>query len=173
MSTSRELLAWCASALAFPLAGLAARGLAGPIDDLPAAVVGGATAGLVIGAGQALAARGRLPGSPPRWAAASAAGSAIGLAIGSAAVGYGTSLGALAAMGAIGGAVLGLAQGAVVGGRQGMAWALATALAWSTGWAVTTAAGVDVERQHAIFGLSGALAATLLLAPLVVARTER
>jgi hypothetical protein len=29
---------------------------------------------------------------------------------------------------------------------------------WALGWTVTTAAGVDVERQYAVFGALGAIA---------------
>jgi hypothetical protein len=51
---------WTAGFLAFPIAGLAGRAIAGPVDDLLAALVGGATPGLVIGVGQSLAGRGAL-----------------------------------------------------------------------------------------------------------------
>jgi hypothetical protein len=54
---SRDLLWWTATLLAFPLAGLAARALAGPVDAVWAATLAGAVAGLVIGVAQWLALR--------------------------------------------------------------------------------------------------------------------
>ena len=45
-------------------------------------------------------------------------------------------------------------------------WAGAVSAAWALGWAVTTAAGIDVERQYAVFGASGALVASGLLGAL-------
>jgi hypothetical protein len=56
---SRDLHWWTATLLAFPLAGLAARGLARPVDAVWAAVLAGAVAGLVIGVAQWLALPGR------------------------------------------------------------------------------------------------------------------
>jgi hypothetical protein len=37
-------------------------------------------------------------------------------------------------------------------------WAAAVPALWALGWTVTTAAGVDVERQYAVFGALGAIA---------------
>jgi hypothetical protein len=36
-------------------------------------------------------------------------------------------------------------------------WALAMPLLWALGWTVTAAAGVDVDRQYAVFGAFGAI----------------
>lgn len=45
----RRLGAWTLGFLAFPAAGIVG-GLAGPVDDVPAALLGGALTGLVLGA---------------------------------------------------------------------------------------------------------------------------
>jgi hypothetical protein len=91
---------WTAGFIAFPIAGLAGRGVIGNVDDPIAALVGGGIAGAVIGTGQWLASR-RDVGEPALWIGASAGGMGVGLLAGAAAVGYETELGDLASMGAI------------------------------------------------------------------------
>src|SRR5436305_15253707 len=61
----RTWLIWTAGFLAFPLAGLAGTAVVGRVDSPLSALTGGAVAGLVIGAGQALLSRRRL--DPRRW----------------------------------------------------------------------------------------------------------
>lgn len=160
--TGREWLRWGASFLAFPVGGLAARAVVGDLDDTWAALVGGAVVGLVIGAGQALALPTRLPPFP--WVAATTVGSAAGLAVGAALVDYGTDLGDLAAMGAVTGAAIGVLQALVLPGSAGVraVWAIVSVALWALGWTVTTLARVDVERQHAVFGATGAITWTVL-----------
>jgi hypothetical protein len=77
---SRDLLWWTATLLAFPLAGLAARALAGPVDAVWAATLAGAVAGLVIGVAQGLALR--RVGVNARWIAATAVGRPLASASG-------------------------------------------------------------------------------------------
>ncbi|HZA82213.1 MAG TPA: hypothetical protein VFC13_12205, partial [Actinomycetes bacterium] len=36
-------------------------------------------------------------------------------------------------------------------------WAAAMPLLWALGWTVTTAGGIDVDRQFAVFGAYGAI----------------
>jgi hypothetical protein len=83
----------------------------------------------------------------------------VGLLAGAAAVGYETGLGDLALMGAITGVILGPAQALVLAPRwqRAWAWALAMPALWAAGWSVTTAIGVDVERQYVVFGSAGAI----------------
>ena len=160
---------WALSALAFPPAGFAAIALT-PVDGAGSALVGGAVAGVVIGAGQWLALRSSevRPGLGVRWIAATALAMAVGLAAGATAVGYRTTLADLVLMGLITGAFLGPAQAAVL--RTGVlttrvgavVWATTVPLLWAAGWFVTTTAGIDVERQYSVFGLLGALTASAL-----------
>jgi hypothetical protein len=156
-------LLWTAGFLAFPVAGLAAEAAAGRIDDAVSALVGGLVSGAVIGTGQWLVAR-RLLGDPRAWIPATAGAMGIGLLVGAWAVGYGTSLGELALMGVITGIPLGAAQAYLLRGRVANAWvwAVAVPLLWALGWTVTTATGVDVERQYANFGALGAITFTAL-----------
>ncbi|HSO56270.1 MAG TPA: hypothetical protein VL330_26805 [Actinomycetes bacterium] len=154
---TRTWLLWLAGFLSFPIAGVAAGAVAGRIDDAGSALLGGLVAGAVIGTGQWLVARHLL--DPRTWIPATAVAMSIGLAIGAWVVGYGTSLGELALMGFITGIPLGAAQAYLLRDRLASAWvwAVAMPLLWALGWTVTTAAGIDVERQYAVFGSLGAI----------------
>jgi hypothetical protein len=163
MGDSRRLnvrgwLLWIVAFVSFPLAGIAAQAAAGRINDAVSALVGGLVAGAVIGTGQWLAAR-RLLGDPLAWIAATAAAMGVGLLAGAWVVGYGTSVGELALMGAITGLPLGAAQAFLLRHRvaRSWVWAAAMPLLWALGWTVTAAAGIDVDRQYAVFGAFGAI----------------
>ena len=151
-------LLWTVGFVSFPIAGIAAEAATGRINDPVSALVGGLIAGAVIGTGQWLVAR-RLLGDPRAWIPATAAAMGIGLLAGAWAVGYGTSVGELALMGAITGLPLGAAQGFLLRDRvaRSWAWAVAVPLLWALGWTVTAAAGIDVDRQYAVFGAFGAI----------------
>jgi len=153
----RTWLIWFASALAFPIAGIAGTAVAGRVDDAGAALIGGIVAGLVIGTGQALASRRRL--DPRRWIAATAVGMGAGLLLGAWTVGYSTTLTDLALMGALTGLVLGPAQALALPAEAAhrWSWALAMPALWALGWTVTTVGGIHVEDQFTNFGMYGAL----------------
>ena len=150
-------LLWTAGFLAFPIAGVLAEALTGRINDFSSALIGGMVAGAVIGAGQWLVARRLL--DAPTWIPATALAMGIGLAVGAWVVGYGTSLGELALMGAITGIPLGVAQAYLLRDRVANAWVWAAAvpLLWALGWTVTTAGGIAVDQQFAVFGAYGAI----------------
>jgi hypothetical protein len=168
-------LRWLPTFLGFPLGGLVAELVAGPVDDLLAALLGGAVTGLVLGTVQAWG----MASNGPRardWVLVTTVGLTVGLGLGSAAVGYGTGLGDLVVQGAICGLAVGTAQALVLRGRVAYLWAPALTALWALGWAITTSIGVDVETQYAVFGSSGALvvtAATAVLPVLLAARTPR
>jgi hypothetical protein len=151
-------LLWTAGFLAFPIAGALATAVTGRINDLGSALIGGMIAGAVIGTGQWLLAR-RLLGNPQTWIPATAVAMGIGLAVGAWVVGYGTSLGELALMGFITGIPLGVAQAYLLRDRLANAWVWAAAmpLLWALGWTVTTAGGIAVDQQFAVFGAYGAI----------------
>ena len=150
-------LLWTAGFVAFIIGGSLAIGVVGRVDDVGSALLGGLIAGAVIGAGQWLVARRLL--DPRTWIPATAVAMSIGLAIGAWVVGYGTSLGELALMGAITGIPLGAAQAWLLRDRLANAWVWAAAvpLLWALGWTVTTAGGIDVDQQFAVFGAYGAI----------------
>jgi hypothetical protein len=150
-------LLWTAGFVAFIIGGALATGVVGRINDLGSALIGGMIAGAVIGTGQWLVARRLL--DPRTWIPATALAMGIGLGVGAWVVGYGTSLGELALMGAITGIPLGAAQAYLLRDRVANAWVWAAAmpLLWALGWTVTTAGGIDVDRQFAVFGAYGAI----------------
>jgi hypothetical protein len=153
---TRTWLLWTAGFLAFPVAGLAG-GAVGRVDNPTAALLGGAVAGLVVGAGQALASRRRLDSR--RWIPATGVGMGVGLFLGAAVVDYGTSLVDLALMGALTGLVLGPAQALALPrqARRRWLWAAALPALWALGWIVTTLGQIHVEEQFTNFGAYGAL----------------
>jgi hypothetical protein len=154
---TKAWLLWTAGFLAFPIAGALATGVTGRINDVGSALIGGLIAGAVIGTGQWLVARRLL--DPRTWIPATAVAMGIGLGVGAWAVGYGTSLGELALMGAITGIPLGAAQAYLLRDRLANAWLWGAAmpLLWALGWTVTTAGGIDVDQQFAVFGAYGAI----------------
>lgn len=168
-SWQRSVLRWMPTFLGFPVGGLAAKLIVGPIDSLGAAFAGGAISGAALGIAQWLGVR-RSRLAPEPWVAATAAGMAIGLTAGASTVDFGTSTGALATQGAICGAIVGTAQATILFrrfGRIAASWPVTLAGLWALGWTITAAAGIDVEAQYTVFGSSGAIvvtAATSLLA---------
>jgi hypothetical protein len=154
---TKAWLLWTAGFLAFPIGGALATGATGRINDFGSALIGGLIVGAVIGTGQWLVARRLLEAKT--WIPASAVAMGIGLAVGAWVVGYGTSLGELALMGAITGIPLGVAQAYLLRDRVANAWVWAAAmpLLWALGWTVTTAGGINVDQQFAVFGAYGAI----------------
>lgn len=164
---------WVGTFIGFPLAGIAARLAAGNIDDASAAAVGGLVGGAVLGAVQAGVVR--LPaGERGRWIGGTAVGLAVGLTAGASAVGFDTDPASLATMGAISGLAVGLGQAGAMAAPASrfdrIAWALATPLLWAIGWLITSQVIVDADRQHAVFGSSGALVASLVAGVLFAVR---
>ncbi|MEO6144604.1 MAG: hypothetical protein ABIP19_11545 [Dermatophilaceae bacterium] len=159
---------WMLSFVGFPLGGLTAMVLSGPVDTTLAAITGGLLTGTILGAAQALAMRfDRF--DLLTWVLATAAGLAAGLAIGASVVDFRTGLGDLVLQGAISGLAVGAAQSLVLTRRTGplaFLWPAYLAAAWSIGWAVTTAVGVQVEEQFTVFGAAGAVTVTMLTAVL-------
>lgn len=153
---------WVGTFIGFPLAGVTARVVAGNIDSASAAAIGGLAGGAVLGAVQ-VGIAGIPSGDRARWIGGTAVGLAVGLTVGAAAVGFDTDTASLVAMGAISGAAVGMAQALSVpmGLRDRVLWALATPVLWAGGWTITSQVLVDADRQHAVFGASGALAVSL------------
>jgi hypothetical protein len=168
-------LRWMPTFVGFPLGGLAAKLIVGRVDDLTAAIGGGALSGAILGLAQWIGMR--RTGPPPElWIIATAAGFAAGLGAGAAAVGYRTNLASLAAQGAICGAVIGAAQAVVLYRRLGrvvLAWPAVLAGLWALGWTITSSAGIDVEAQYTVFGSSGAIVVTAATSVLAIVLSNR
>jgi hypothetical protein len=154
---TKAWLLWTAGFLAFPIGGALATAATGRVNDFRSALLGGLVAGAVIGTGQWLVARRLL--DPKTWIPATAVAMSIGLGVGAWVVGYGTNLSELALMGFITGIPLGAAQAYLLRDRLANAWIWAAAmpLLWALGWTVTTAGGIEVDRQFAVFGAYGAI----------------
>jgi hypothetical protein len=154
---------WGLAFLGFPLGGVAAHALAGPIATPLAGALGGAATGAVVGALQWLALRRRLPLSP-WWIGATAAGMAGGLALGIALLGTDASGVALPLRGLIAGACIGIAQSLLLRSviARAPVWGLVVALGWTIGWLITRAIGVDLALGWSVFGSSGAVTFQLL-----------
>ena len=161
---------WLGTFVGFPLAGVAARAVAGAIDTTEAAVLGGLAAGAVLGAVQV--GIGGIETERVRWIGGTAVGLAAGLAVGAGVVGYETDTASLVTMGAICGAGVGLAQAMSVpmGRVDRVLWVIFTPLLWAGGWLITSQVIVDADRQHAVFGASGALAVSALSGVLYATR---
>jgi hypothetical protein len=159
---------WMVSFAGFPLGGVTAMILTGPVNSTASAIAGGFVAGVVLGAVQAWALRAdrRLFAA---WALATAVGLASGLAAGASLVRFSTDLGDLAIQGAVSGAAVGLAQAIALWRRTGpiaLAWPLCLAGAWTVGWVVTASIGVKVDQQFTVFGSAGAVCVALLTSAL-------
>ena len=165
---------WLGTFVGFPLAGVAARIVAGNIDSVGAAAVGGLAGGVALGAIQVVVG-GIGPADRIRWIAATSAGLAVGLTVGANAVGYRTNTASLVAMGALSGAGVGIAQALSVPMRvvDRVLWALATPALWAGGWLITSQVINDADRQHAVFGSSGALAVSAVAGVLYALRGRR
>jgi hypothetical protein len=172
-TTVKRWARWLGTFVGFPLAGVAARVVAGNIDAAGAAAVGGLVGGVVLGAVQ-VGIGGIDAADRVRWIGATAAGLAVGLVLGAGAVGYRTDPASLVVMGAISGAAVGAAQSLSIPMRSldRALWALATPALWAAGWLITSQVIVDSGSQHALFGSSGALVVSAV-AGVLHARRQR
>jgi hypothetical protein len=155
----RFFLWWILAFLGFPIGGLLALTVVGPVEGALSGALGGALAGAVIGAAQWLVLR-RYMRVGPEWIVATALGVAIGDALGALLTGAGTGIGALLIIGLATGVAVRLLQwGLALRGRllRSRLWPPVVAIAWPVGWTVTWAFGIDVERGFLVFGASGAL----------------
>ena len=181
VAMARPALRWLASFVGFPLGGLAAMLLVGPVDSTVAAVLGGLVTGSVLGTAQAVALRADRR-TAVRWVLATALGLTAGLTLGSGLVGFGTGLSDLALQGAVSGALVGLAQALAIRatrlrrvGALAAAWPAYLAGAWALGWTITTTSGVQVEDQFTVFGAAGAITVAVLTSvlPILLSRSTR
>lgn len=162
-SRRRFWLLWLPTFLGFPIGGLIASLLIGPVQTALTALMGGAVAGTYIGLAQWLALR-RLYGITWVWSLASSLGMGIGLALGVSFLGTGTGTVELLVRGLITGLGVGAAQAFVL--RKlvpAWVWTLAVGLLWALAWPITKLVIADsVSNDYAVFGASGALFFTLL-----------
>ena len=175
LAESRTFFTWAGlSLLGIPLAGYFGYFIAGRVDSVMPALIGGALTGAGLGFAQWLMLR-RYLGVGLEWIVATSVGLAIGLPLGAMAVGYETATSQLAIMGAISGATVGIAQGLLLRNRFSLwhVWMVAMPALWALGWVVTDAIGIDVAKQFTLFGASGAIVFGILSALLLMAGIRR
>jgi hypothetical protein len=163
--TSNQLLtgwrfwgAWGLAFLGFPLGGLASLGLVGGVESVLDGAIGGAACGAVLGVVHWLVLRRRLWLSRS-WIVATSLGMAGGLALTLALFGTNTTSSVLLLRGLSTGLLIGLAQWVVLRGSVPRAWIwIPTVTAgWALGWAVSSAIGLGLTPNFAVFGAAGAL----------------
>jgi hypothetical protein len=149
--------------LGFPVCGLIANLIVGPVDSVGAALAGGLIAGAVVGSAQWLALRRVVSWI---WIAATSIGMSAGLALGAALVDYGIGRVDLMLMGAV--------TGLAVGGLQAVEltrhhisgaawWAVVNPPAWALAWLVSSyVISANIDERFTNFGASGCLLFALL-----------
>ena len=171
----KTLLVWIGlNLLGFPVGGYLGYLIAGPVDGVAPALIGGALTGAGIGLAQWVMLRRKL-NIGLTWIVATSAALAVGLPIGAMAVNYETTITQLALMGAISGAAVGIAQGLLMRDKFSLwqTWMVAMPALWALGWVVTTAAGINVENQFTVFGAAGAAVFGILSGLLLLAGLRR
>ncbi len=157
-------LAWLATSLGFPLGGILALSLTGPMNDVVSAALGGVLAGAVAGTGQWLVLRYYF-GIDVIWVVATASGLALGNTVGVVLTGAGTGIGDLLVTGAAAGIAVGTAQWTLLREyfRHAGLWVPVLAVAWPLGWTTTWSIGVNISLGYSVFDTVGALVFTSIV----------
>jgi len=136
--------------VSFPISGLAASLLLGPVATVPAAALGGVIVGLVLGGTSALA----LGTRAARWIPATALGLAAGTV-------------ASVLLPVVGPVVQGLAlatgQALAKPPLHPAIWIPLLTATWTAGWAVSWVVAISDEPGFVVYGASGALLTTVVL----------
>lgn len=164
MKATQILIRWIPTFLAFPLGGLLAVLALGPVRDPLAAAVSGAMVGLTLGLLQWWALKPL--GLSFDWAWSTAVALMVASPIAWAIVSYSTAIPSLTMWGLIVGAIVGLAQSLSqrLPLKRVVSWSLLVSGACGLAWFISANVIVDAEASYAVFGSTGALAATALLA---------
>ncbi len=156
---------WFLAFLGFPIGGLLANRVIGPVNSIQNAILAGLITGAVIGLAQWLVLRQAFDLSP-LWIVATAIGMAAGLAFGTGVLGTETVGTSLLIRAVITGLTIGLAQWLLL--RMHIPangwWIVVIAVGWVIGWFTTRAVGVDLTPLWTVFGASGAIIFQILTA---------
>ena len=153
-------LGWLIAFLGFPIGGALAVALIARLETPLDGIIGGAVAGLVIGAAQWLALRRRLP-LGWTWPVATAASMALGLALGVLLFGADTTIEATLLRAIPAGLLIGVAQAWLLRphARSAALWAIAVPLLYVAAWFITAQViGGSLNIGFVVFGASGAIA---------------
>lgn len=150
--------------LAFPLSGLLAALALGAITDLLTAAISGAMVGSLLGLVQWVALKPL--GITFDWAWATAVSLMLASPIAWLLTSYSTTVPALSIWGLVAGALVGLGQmlSQRVPITRAVGWAALVSVSWGIAWFVSANVIVDADSNYAIFGSTGAILATGLLA---------
>ncbi|MGQ0603570.1 MAG: hypothetical protein ACT4QE_17965 [Anaerolineales bacterium] len=150
---------WGLAFLGFPLGGLLASFIVGPVATPLRAGVAGAITGAVLGLVQWLVLRSQLP-VPAWWILATSFAMSLGLAVSVGILGTETGGNELLWRALVTGACIGLAQWLVLQSvsMQAWVWIVVVAMGWPLGWWITRSAGVDLSPKWSVFGSTGAWA---------------
>ena len=160
---SQILWRWVPTFLAFPLSGLLAQLALGPIKSFWAAAVSGAMVGVTLGLAQWWALK------PLKvsfaWAWATGVSMMVASVLAGLATQFATDIYSLTIWGVMAGAIVGLGQIATQrrGWMKSLIWSASVSLTWGLAWFISANVIVDAESSYAIFGSTGAIAATILL----------
>jgi len=160
----RFWLFWGLAFLAFPIGGLPANVVVGPVTNMMRGLLAGAITGVVLGLIQWFVLKGAISLSMIGWVLATGAGMAVGLGLSVGALGSEMSGNNLLWRAVITGLFIGIAQWFILRNifPQSIIWVAVIALAWTAGWFITRSAGVDLSPKWSVFGATGALTFQLL-----------
>ncbi len=150
---------WLIAFLGFPPGGLLAYTLIGHLDNPLEGIIGGAAAGLIIGAVGWLALRRWLP-VDARWIIATTVGLAAGVSLTTFLFGTDTTIEAVLLRAPLTGLLMGVAQWVILRQalRQASLWIIATTLIYPLAWWITAQViTTNVNEGFVVFGASGAL----------------
>jgi len=160
----RFWLFWMLAFIAFPIGGLFATVMVGPVTTAIRAILAGAITGIVLGLIQWFVLKGSISLSMIGWILATGAGMAVGLGLSVGLLGSEMSDNNLLWRAAITGMCIGIAQWFLFRNifPQSVIWIAVIALGWAAGWFVTRSAGVDLSPKWSVFGATGALTFQLI-----------
>jgi hypothetical protein len=176
MKFTQLLFRWVPTFLAFPLGGLLATLAFGPIRDPLAAAVSGANVGALLGLAQWWALK------PLRltfdWVWTTALALMIASPIAWALINFSTTIADLTIWGLITGSIVGFAQAASQRNplQVNLMWSGLVSIAWGGAWFISANVIVDADENYAIFGSTGAIVATSVMAffvNLLLAKKEK
>lgn len=155
---------WATTIIAFPIGGLIAFQVVGPVSNPLTALAAAAIAGAAIGLAQGLALGRRLG---VRWGIATLVGMVAGVTVSAFITGASVEVPALGLTGLITGLFAGALQSLALrrGLRVAAIWTATVGITWGLAWIISAnVIAANIELGFVTFGLSGALLVTVVTA---------